>query len=136
MSVAVPPIFEARAWAIMNGMGDILNVLNTDTVTGIINKIVVTLSMNIDATAVKVHRISISFQRFPPLILVAFMPIHWKTPDSERIATIIIIPNRRPIVLKSIASITNSKLVGASIDPNINMHETIIVAPRSAIEVL
>src|SRR5262245_53583108 len=120
----------------MNGIGEILNVLKTDTVIGIINKTVVTLSMNIETTAVKVHRISISFQRFPPLILVDFMPTHWKTPDSERMATIIIIPNSRTKVVKSITSITKSKLAGASIDPSNKRHETITVAPSSAIDVL
>jgi hypothetical protein len=56
------------------------------------------LSINIETTAVKVHRISKSFQRFPLLALLAFIPTHWKIPDSARIATIIIIPSRRPMV--------------------------------------
>jgi hypothetical protein len=37
-------------------------------------RMVVTLSMNIEATAVKVDNNTISFQRFPLLRLVAFIP--------------------------------------------------------------
>ena len=67
--------------------------------TGIISRMVVTLSMNIDVTAVKVHRITISFHRLPLLALLALMPTHWKIPDSARMATIIIMPSKSPIVL-------------------------------------
>ena len=76
ISVAVPPMFEARACARINGIGEILNVLNIDTVTGIISNIVVTLSINMETTAVKVQSISISFPRLPLLILVALIPTH------------------------------------------------------------
>ena len=50
-------------------------------------------------------------------------------------ATIIIIPSKRPIVLKSIASRMNSKLVIGGIEPRIIKHETMTMAPKRAIEV-
>jgi hypothetical protein len=56
ISVAAPPMFEARAWAIINRMGDILKMLNIEIVTGTISNIVVTLSMNMETMAVNVHK--------------------------------------------------------------------------------
>jgi hypothetical protein len=50
-------------------------------------------------------------------------------------ATIIIIPSKRPIVLKSIASKMNSKLVVGGIEPRMIKHETMTMAPKRAIEV-
>ena len=50
-------------------------------------------------------------------------------------ATIIIIPSKRPIVLKSIASTMNSKLVIGGIEPSMIKHETMTMAPNRAIEV-
>jgi hypothetical protein len=46
-------------------MGGTLSILTIDRVTGTMSRIVVTLSMNIDAIAVKVDNSSISFQRLP-----------------------------------------------------------------------
>src|ERR671931_858500 len=97
----------------MNGIGDSLKVLNTENVTGAISKIVVTLSMNIDTTAVNVHKASISFQRLPLVFLLIFIPKYWNIPVSDSIATMIIIPSRRPIVLKSIELTANSRLFSA-----------------------
>jgi hypothetical protein len=111
--VAVPPTFDASTSAIMNGIGDILSVLNTDTVMGTINSTVVTLSINIETVAVKMQKRTISFHIFPFDALLIFIPRYWNTPVSPNIATIIIIPNNRPIVLKSIALITKIKLVDA-----------------------
>lgn len=50
-------------------------------------------------------------------------------------ATTIIIPSKRPIVLKSIASTMNSKLVVEGIEPSNIKHETMSMAPKRAIEV-
>ena len=50
-------------------------------------------------------------------------------------ATIIIIPSKRPIVLKSIASTMKSKLVIGGIEPSNIKHETMTMAPNRAIEV-
>jgi len=50
-------------------------------------------------------------------------------------ATIIIMPNRRPIVLKSIVSIINSKLSVVVTEHRINAIATMIMDPRREIEV-
>ena len=50
-------------------------------------------------------------------------------------ATMIIMPNRRPIVLKSIVSIINSKLSVVVTEPRINAIATMIMDPRREIEV-
>src|SRR5918992_746819 len=58
----------------INGIGGTLSILTIDRVTGTMSRMVITLSMNIEATAVKVDNNNISFQRFPLLRLVAFIP--------------------------------------------------------------
>jgi hypothetical protein len=50
-------------------------------------------------------------------------------------ATIIIMPNRKPILLKSIVSIINSKLSVVVTEPRINAIATMIMDPRREIEV-
>src|SRR5918995_4568711 len=74
ISVAEPPILDTSAWERINGIGGTLSILTIDRVTGTMSRMVVTLSMNIEATAVNVDKSSISFQRFPLLRLVAFIP--------------------------------------------------------------
>ena len=69
--VAAPPTFEASTCARIKGIGDTLKTLNTEIVTGTMSKIVVTLSMNIEVTAVNVHNINISFHKFALLALLA-----------------------------------------------------------------
>jgi hypothetical protein len=54
ISVAAPPTFEVSTWARINGIGDIFRILKIEIVTGTIRRTAVTLSMNIDDTAVKV----------------------------------------------------------------------------------
>ena len=66
-----PPTFEASTCARIKGIGDTLKTLNTEIVTGTMSKIVVTLSMNIEVTAVNVHNINISFHKFALLALLA-----------------------------------------------------------------
>jgi hypothetical protein len=65
ISVAVPPTFDASTCAIINGIGDTLRVLNIEMVIGTINRIVVTLSINIETIAVKMQNISINLHIFP-----------------------------------------------------------------------
>jgi hypothetical protein len=72
--VAAPPIFDAKTWAKMNGIAGTFNVLVIDNVTGTISRIVVTLSMNMEAMAVKEHSNSINFHRFPLLNFPALIP--------------------------------------------------------------
>src|SRR6266511_614346 len=76
ISVAVPPAFDASACASMKGIGETLNILNTAMVTGTIRRTVVTLSMNIDTTAVNVHSVSNNFHKLPLLTLLALIPTH------------------------------------------------------------
>src|SRR5688500_4345805 len=94
----------------MNGIGDNFRVLNTEIVIGTISNILVTLSINIEIVAVNTQNITINFHIFPLEALLILTPRYSNTPVSPNIATIIIIPNRRPIVLKSIELVTNSKL--------------------------
>ena len=56
ISVAVPPIFDARTSVIKNGIGSVSNSFAITKVTGIIKTTVVTLSKNADATAVNVAK--------------------------------------------------------------------------------
>lgn len=58
----------------MNGKGCSPKVRTIERVTGIIKNIVVTLSTNIEATAVKVHNNTISIQTLPLLIFPNFIP--------------------------------------------------------------
>jgi hypothetical protein len=76
INVDAPPTLEDRTIASMKGTGDTLNVLNTEIVTGTISRTVVTLSINIEVIAVKVHKIIISFHKFPLHILLALIPTY------------------------------------------------------------
>ena len=90
----------------MNGIGDILRVLNTEMVIGTINNTVVTLSINIDIVAVKTQNITINLHIFP-LDAYSSLLQGMKTQFPQYCHNIII-PNRRPIVLKSMELIANS----------------------------
>jgi hypothetical protein len=107
-----------------------------DNVTGTISKIIVTLSTNIEVTAVNTHRIIINFHKLPLDNRIALTPTQLKTPVSPKIATIIIIPKSNPIVLKSITSITKCKVSCGRIIPNSKLAITRINAPKIAIDVL
>src|SRR5574341_198658 len=136
MSVAVPPTLDASTCASMNGTGDSLKILNIEIVIGTIRSTVVTLSMNIDVMAVKTLIMTSSFHMLPFDDLLILMARYWNMPVSAIMATIIIMPSRRPMVLKSMASVTNSKLAPASIRPVDMMIMITAVAPASAIAVL
>ena len=58
----------------MNGIGDILRVLNMEMVIGTISNTVVTLSINIDIVAVKMQNITINLHIFPLDALLIFTP--------------------------------------------------------------
>ena len=60
ISVAVPPMLEARIDEIRNGLEEISRRFATDSVTGVIRTTVVTLSMNAETTAVTTARMSSS----------------------------------------------------------------------------
>ena len=102
IKVAATPTLDASTMAVMNGIGDSLIDLNIEIVTGTIKSTVVTLSMNIDIVAENTQSKIISFQRAPLEAFIALMPTNWKRPVFDMMATITIIPNRSPMVLKSI----------------------------------
>ena len=58
----------------MNGIGDILRVLNMEMVIGTISNTVVTLSINIDIVAVEMQNITINLHIFPLDALLIFTP--------------------------------------------------------------
>ena len=100
--VAVPPILEANTSAIRKGTGLISSRSHTSSVTGAINKIVVTLSRKADANAViKTSRIMIRsgepFARFTDQIAM-----YSKTPVWRSTPTMIIMPSSRKITSQSI----------------------------------
>jgi hypothetical protein len=64
------------------------------------------------------------------------MPIYWKIPVSAKMATIIIMPSKSPIVLKSTEFIANSKPSAASIMPVDTIIMIIMPAPNKAITAL
>jgi hypothetical protein len=64
------------------------------------------------------------------------IPIYWKIPVSAKIATIIIIPSKRPIVLKSMEFVANSKLSAGVNTPVVTTIIIIIAAPNKAITAL
>jgi len=136
IKVAAPPMLEDNVCPKMKGIGEMSSALHIDIVTGTISKMIVTLSTNIEVIAVNEHNISISFQRLPLLSLVAFKPTQLNTPVSPIIATIIIMPRSKPIVLKSMRSIiTSSASTGCTISKKIPV-TTIAKAPINANEVL
>ena len=98
--VAVPPILEAKICKSTKGLGSTSNLLAKNIVTGTTNKIVVTLSKTAEKIAVTIEvktRILIGFPRTNWAIFIA---THWKTPVSDIISTIIIIPISRKIISK------------------------------------
>ena len=65
MSVAVPPMFEAKTWLIRYGNGETLRVLAIDSVTGVRRTTVVTLSSTAASSAVRIARMSRSRNGWP-----------------------------------------------------------------------
>ena len=101
-NVAVPPMLDANTSAIRKGTGLIDNRSHTSSVTGAINKTVVTLSSKADAKAVmSTSRIMIRsgepFARFTDQIAM-----YSKTPVCRSTPTMIIIPSSRKITSQSI----------------------------------
>src|SRR5919112_637909 len=134
--VAAPPTLDVSTCARINGIGEIFRILKIEIVTGTIRRTDVTLSMNMEDTAVNVPSRTSSKYRLPFESLLSLMPTYWKIPVSAKMATIIIMPSRRPIVLKSIEFIANSKLSAASIVPVAAIIMIIIAAPNKAITAL
>jgi hypothetical protein len=79
-------------------------------VTGTTKIIVVTLSKNIDNIDVNAQSATIKYHIFPPVFFAVFIARYWKNPVFSNSATIIIIQNKRRIVLKSIEFNTSLQL--------------------------
>ncbi len=65
MSVAVPPMFDARISVMKNGMGLMSSILHTVIVIGPMSSTVVTLSKNAESTAVSSTNSIMIFQGSP-----------------------------------------------------------------------
>ena len=104
ISVAVPPMLDARICAIRYGAGEIPRRRETERVTGVISTTVVTLSNSAETTAVTRARIRSSRIGWPADTTTDRIASHSKNPVRPRIDAMIIIPTSRKMTLKSIAA--------------------------------
>lgn len=102
MSVAVPHRFEAIIIGITNLTGLSWKILEIDIATGVIKKIVVTLSRKAESIAVIKKKDTKSRSIFPLDISNNFTAIHSKRCVCHNTPTIIIIPTRSAITSPSI----------------------------------
>jgi len=103
ISVAVPQRFDAIMSGIINFIGLISKIFAIEIATGVIRKIVVTLSKNAESTAVMKKNEKKRTIIFPRESSKSFTASHSKTRVCERTHTIIIIPTKRAITSPSIA---------------------------------
>mmetsp|Transcript_50142 Transcript_50142/g.122370 ORF Transcript_50142/g.122370 Transcript_50142/m.122370 type:complete len:211 (-) Transcript_50142:70-702(-) len=108
--VAVPKRLEKMASEIRKGRGSMSTSLHSLHVTGVISKIVVTLSRKAESTPVTRQRRKLSRLLLPPLSLHATTPSHSNTPVRTVIPTMSIIPHSRPSVPWSIQPTTVDRL--------------------------
>ena len=80
ISVAVPPIFEAKTSVIKNGIGSQSNSFAITKVMGMTRTTVVTLSKNAEAIAVKAARANKTIFGCPFVAFRICNAIHLKTP--------------------------------------------------------
>lgn len=123
--VITEPVLEENISAIKKGTGFSLDFLHIDIITGVKSK--TTASFTKKAEAIPVIKTII----IKSLVLVwakciVFDAKSEKKPSILRVETIIIIPNKRAMVLKSIALIASSK--------DITPKRTIATAPVNAAE--
>ena len=104
MSVAVPPMLDAKICVIRYGTGEMSRRRATESVTGVISTTVVTLSRNAESSAVIVARISSSRIGCPSESITERTASHSKNPVLDRIDAITIIPTSRKMTLRSIAA--------------------------------
>ena len=100
--VAAPPMLAANASAMRNGAAPISSRSHTNSVTGAINKIVVTLSKKADPTAVTSNSRIRIFSGDPLARLAAEMAMYSNTPVWRTTLTMIIIPRSRNMTSQSI----------------------------------
>ena len=107
ISVAVPPMFDARTSVIKSGTGSISSSFAITKVTGIINTTVVTLSKNADANAVNAASVKRTHFGCPLVNFKSSSAIHLKTPLLLAISTKIIIPISKNITSNDMYSKTD-----------------------------
>lgn len=134
MTVAAPPMLLVMTSARINILGGKSNTfhhylhvskfrnvtLQSLMVTGPTSKMVVTLSKKAERNAVRRHIITVKYHRFPFDCLYVLIATYSKNPESgqskkfgvsfvpvvEKMPIMIIMPNKRPSVSKSILAIT------------------------------
>ena len=128
ISVAVPPMLEAMASAIRNGIGGAPSRSHTSSVTGAISSTVVTLSSRADATAVITISMTITANGRPRARLADQMARYSKTPVCLMTLTMIIMPSSRKMTFQSTPVSSLKNAVWASTTPR----TTIAAAPVNA----
>ena len=128
INVAVPPMLEAIASAIRNGIGGTPSRSHTSRVTGATSSTVVTLSSSAEATAVITISITITANGRPRARLADQIARYSNTPVCLTMLTMIIIPSSRKMTFQSTPVSSLKNAVFASTTPS----STMAAAPPSA----
>ena len=128
ISVAVPPMLEAIASAIRNGIGGTPSRSHTSSVTGATSSTVVTLSSSAEAAAVIRISITITANGRPRARLADQIARYSNTPVCLTTLTMIIIPSSRKMTFQSTPVSSLKNAVFASTTPS----STMAAAPPSA----
>ena len=107
ISVAVPPMFDAKICANRYGYGLTLSSSVMRSVTGTVSSTVVTLSRNAENTAVTIDIMSMMPHGRASTFFADQIATNWNRPERRVMLTISIIPSRSPSVLKSTAAIAS-----------------------------
>ncbi len=107
ISVAVPPMFDAKICANRYGYGLTLSSSVISSVTGTVSSTVVTLSRKAENTAVTIDIISMTPHGLASTFFADQIATYWNRPERRVMLTISIIPSSRPSVLKSTAAIAS-----------------------------
>ena len=124
MSVAIPPIFEAKISAMRNGMGFSFISRVMVRSMGVRRRTVVTLSRNALVTAVTRQKSIMTSIGLPRAALAVLMAINSNNPLFRAVLTMIIIPISRKMVPKSRYS--------SSLSQGTMWRRTTIAAPNMA----
>jgi len=101
-SVAAPPMLDANTSAIRYGAALIASRSHINSVTGAINKTVVTLSSRADANPVTATNRIMIRSGLPPARLAAQSAVNSKTPVCRMTPTMTIMPNSKKTTSQSI----------------------------------
>ena len=134
ISVAVPPMFDARISVMKNGMGFTSSSLHTVSVMGPMSSTVVTLSKNADSTAVSSTNSSMTFHGSPLASRAALMARNSNMPESFTTETNSIMPRSTPSVLKSMCSMAASN--GSTCRASTSMAPTMAASERCSFSVM